>query len=405
MACLQLLGHYTYSYFQVFVPVLTLQFLTLGKRSIRVRIAQIVTILVLPMAMVEGVRAFSERVQGDRSYYPRYWKPGESLALADLGSRWNVLTRQVLPLAMSVPGGVPDDILQGAARSLRAVEWVATLPALRFAGNALWTIQWLAVLAVCMGATAAPLGSKPDRGDPMEPGDTQRPTEPHGPSTWPLWVMVQLIVCTGAFVGFRFANYWECVRHLTLLQPAAVFAVLAASRTLWRLSPSRDTVRWACRGLAAGLLACHFAYYTIIDIAYFRTSGMVDNRFRVQSIDSPSTLLARWLTERGYEGMVGFADYWLAFPTSLITEERIRLAPSSLSRVPVYALEASVLADPLWITLERYERDAPPSSNGRALEAIAVLHHPEARVVIWQTRAGDLEGSPHGATGQQRPAP
>jgi hypothetical protein len=385
---LQFVGLYTYSYYRVFLPVQALQILIIGRRSIAMRLGLAVCWLVVPLCMRSAIRIVADRVQNDRTFYPEYGP----VSLHGAEWRWRLLTRQVMPLAMSLPVGVPSTVMHSASISLRAVEPEAMGATLQFGARLLYVVYPFALLALGTGLSGRPVilrwplaeanhSSSPET--QWTSGSSGGFESDNGQewSAWPCWMILQLVTCLAAFVVFPYANYWECTRYLTIMQPLVILSLLAAVRTLWNSATQRPVARLAWRFVAASILVGNLAYFASLDATYYYTSGLVSGKLHVRRMESPSMVLARWLEDNRYSGMVGVADYWLSYSTSFLAQERTRVAPIYPPRMLAYDREAARLSKPL-VLLPIDEMMTPPTYNGFEYRELTRL--PDARIVVWQ---------------------
>jgi len=157
--------------------------------------------------------------------------------------------------------------------------------------------------------------------------------------------------------------------------------------TAWRalMRRAERAARAVVATLGAALCLGWVGYYAAVDWAYYRTQGMLGPRGTLRAIDSPTTLLARWCRQRQLSGMLGYADYRLAYPLAFLTGERVRLCPWALRRIPEYAEEAALLDRPWYVALEMGVRGGqPPMADRYSFRRRAELQRGLFRVVIWE---------------------
>ncbi len=375
-AGLQFLGCYTYSYYVLFLPLTCLAAVRAsGWRRVRNWIA-VPLIAGGAAAAVVGLRAVADRIQPDRNCYPDFWRLEQQVVWKHLGDRWFVLRRQCLPLAFSAEGACHPFTRLNAAIWLFAVGESGLPPAVDAFSRYLFRVQ---IALFLVGTVAALVGLV--RNSPR--------------SDFASLVVLSGAAACVAFVLFRYGEQWSRVRYLIPVFPAASLAALWAARFLWlrfRTTRRKAVVQAA---LMAGLLTW-MGYYAYVDVAYYRIHGMIGPSWTPLQIQSFRTALVDWCRANGMAGMLGYADYRLAYPVAFLTGEQVRLCPYDLRRIPSYAAEADALESPWFFGLELGPRATPPEVSGIQYKRRAEIPCPPFRVVVWEPMKRPSEGNAAG---------
>ena len=377
-ALTQFLGAYTYSYYALFLPLTAATWLLArGGRSARCW-GVAVGSGVLALAVVVGLRAAADRIQPDRNHYPDFWRLDQQVTRVGLADRWWVLRKQCLPLALSL-----ESVCNEYAR-FHASLWGMAVGRDQMPQPLEWFGRWFALmqLAVVGGACLVLLA---------------RPVRSIQQCLVPAAVCAAGVLACAAFVAFRYGEQWSRVRYLVPVYPAIAMAAVLCAREVFERA--RGAARLVCAVAAACVFAAWVGYYGWLDWAYYRTQGMVDASGRVRAITSPPLELARWCEQRGLTGMVGYADYRLAFPVAWLTEERVRFCPWDLRRIPSYAQEAARLKLPWYAGFELGSTGGRPPVPGLRYELAVRLPAGPFAAVLWRPVLADVSRSSTQKTG------
>ncbi len=369
-AAVQFLGAYTYSYYALFVP-LTAGAWVVARGLSRPR-AWAVAIGTTTAAIggVLGLRIVADHVQPDRNQYPDFWRFEQQVTSVGLADRWWVLRRQCLPLALSLEGVCNEyarfhAALWGLAVGREHMPWWLEKASRWLAGMQLG----LAVLAACMLA--------------------RHPVRSARYQLLPVAVCAAGLLSCVAFVLFRYGEQWSRVRYLVPVYPACAMAALVACRAIVRRARG---AAWLVCVLATGALFLGWAgYYGLLAGSYYRAQKMIGPDGTLHVIDSPATALARWCQGHGVTGMVGYADYRLAFPVALLTGEKVRFCPWDLRRIPSYAREAEQLDRPWYASFELAGPGGPPPVPGIEYEVVVRLKTGPFAAVLWRPVGGSQQ--------------